>query len=121
MTYNYSKITLSPTRNINQNKSLIIYNEQSDRDSRQLDLDAAASGYGYCPDGIPVEVAICGVLAAFAVAFGVLYRAVTLKTGGRRKRRDIAPENDIVKPQNKLADFVWAGENENYCCLTCGH
>ncbi len=108
MSFNYSHI--SSLVDTNQNKSLVIYNEQSDRDSKQLDLDAAASGYGYCPDGIPVEIAICGILAAFAVAFGVLYRAVTLKTAKRRKRSDIAPENDIVKMKNKLADFVWTGE-----------
>ena len=85
----------------------------SNRKGKQLDLQAAASGYGsYCPEGIPVEQAIFGILAAFGVAFGVLYRAVTLKTNARRKRRDIKPEDDIVKTRNKLADFLWMGKRE---------
>ena len=86
----------------------------------EWDLVAAASGYGgYCPEGIPAELAILGLLGAFAVAFGVLYRAVTLKTGGRRKRRDTEGSMDYV---GKLQDFIWIGElmlsrfrNENQC------
>ena len=85
------------------------------RQARQFDLQRSASGYGlsyYCPEGIPADQAIFGILAAFAVAFGVLYRAVTLKTNARRKRRDIQPEDDIVKTKNKLADFLWMGKRE---------
>ena len=83
---------------------------QFDRSERQLDLSGAASGYGggYCPEGIPVETAIFGILAAFGVAFGVLYRAVTLKTAGRRKKRD-SNEAENVSPLNKMSDFVWMG------------
>ena len=72
------------------------------------DLAGAASGYGgYCPEGIPVETAIFGLLAAFGVAFGILYRAVTLKTAGRRKKRD---SNDQVDYVGKLQDFIWMGK-----------
>lgn len=71
------------------------------------DLAGAASGYGgYCPEGIPVETAIFGLLAAFGVAFGVLYRAVTLKTGGRRKKRD----TNELDYKGRLQDFVWMGK-----------
>ena len=76
----------------------------------ELDLVAAASGYGgYCPEGIPAELAILGLLGAFAVAFGVLYRAVTLKTAGRRKRRDTEDSMDYV---GKLQDFIWIGKQK---------
>ena len=54
------------------------------------DLQAAASGGGYghtsCPQGVPIEFALLSILAAFGVAFGVLYMALTLTTAGRRKR-----------------------------------
>jgi len=84
---------------------------QSERSGRQIDLSGAASGHGgYCPEGIPVETAIFGILGAFGVAFGVLYRAVTIKTGGRRKRRDT--KDEIVTPLDKIADFVWMGLEE---------
>ena len=81
---------------------------QSERSGKQADLSAAASGYGgYCPEGIPVETAIFGILGAFGVAFGVLYRAVTIKTGGRRKRRDT--KDEVVSPLDKISDFFWMG------------
>ena len=74
------------------------------------DLAGAASGYGgYCPEGIPVETAIFGLLAAFGVAFGVLYRAVTLKTGGRRKKRD----TNELDYKGRLQDFVWMGKKSS--------
>ena len=60
------------------------------RAGRQLDLAVAASGGGEygssCPEGIPVELALLSLLAAFGVAFGVLYTALTLQTMGRRRR-----------------------------------
>ena len=47
-----------------------------------------ASGYGGdCPEGIPVEFGLLAILAAFGVAFGVLYTALTIQLGGRRKKR----------------------------------
>ena len=73
-----------------------------------LNLVGAASGHGgYCPEGIPVETAILGLLAAIGVAFGILYRAVTLKIAGRRKKRK------AVEPMHylgKLQDFIWIGK-----------
>ena len=87
---------------------LYLKKDEIEREGKQMDLTAAASGYGsYCPEGIPVETAIFGILGAFGVAFGILYRAVTIKTGGRRKRRDTAGE--LVDRKDKLADFVWYG------------
>ena len=45
------------------------------------------SGYGgSCPEGIPVEFGLLSILAAFGVAFGVLYMALTIITGKRKKR-----------------------------------
>lgn len=84
------------------------------RDTRQADLDGAYSGYGpqeiYCPEGIPIEQALFGVLAAFGASFGFLFRAVTIKTGGRRKRADAEPTplwwEDL---QDKAADMYWWG------------
>ena len=100
------------------------------RDTRQADdLDGAFSGYGhYCPEGIPVEQAIFALLAAFAVAFGILFRAVTLITGKRRRKRaldgslvdtSLDPQglrfegeesiSFIEDVQMKAADFFWWG------------
>ena len=77
--------------------------------NRPNDLNVAASGYGYsdnyyCPDGIPVEAALFAVLAAFAVAFGILFRAITAITGGRRKRSN--PEDSLW---NQFHNYVWLG------------
>ena len=69
----------------------------------------AASGHGgYCPEGIPAEFALLSILAAFGVAFGVLYRALTLTTGMARKRRDLQ-EFDIFMFSDILGDLTWAG------------
>jgi hypothetical protein len=55
---------------------------------------ASGSGHGGCPEGIPVELGLLSILAAFGVAFGILYRALTLKAGRRRKRSDFSePES----------------------------
>ena len=81
------------------------------RSGRQLDLQGAASGSGYgCPEGIPVETAIFGLLAAFGVAFGLLYRAVTIKTGGRRKRSLNLPHDDPLQLLSIIADYFWMGK-----------
>ena len=57
------------------------------------DLDAAgSSGYGghsYCPEGIPIETALFAVLGAAALSFGILFMAITMITGGKRKRREV--------------------------------
>ena len=70
---------------------------------------SAASGYesSYCPEGIPIEQAIFGILGAFGVAFAVLYTAVTMKTARRRKRSEI--ESEDVSVEDQLSDFIWHG------------
>ena len=97
-------------------------------------LFGAASGDGhYCPEGIPVELGLLSILAAFGVAFGVLYMALTIATG-RRKKRSLEGNNEGVwgaceaddiqefvgcKVENlvgsnnsfyKFADLLWHGE-----------
>lgn len=72
------------------------------RVGRAKDLAAAASGYGsYCPEGIPVELALCLLLIAFAISFYILYTAVT--KAGRRRRRDLDVHVE------KVSDIVWMG------------
>ena len=103
-----------------------------------LNLVAAASGSGHggCPEGIPVEIGLLSILAAFGVAFGVLYMALTLTTAKRRRRRsdnleelerDNMCETDSVHEMIgcgvrkfargaeasisfKFADLIWHGE-----------
>jgi len=67
-------------------------------------LGAASSGYGHCPEGIPVEFALLSILAAFGVAFGILYRTLTLTTAGRKKR-----EFGSFVFSSILGDIAWAG------------
>ena len=96
---------------------------------------ASGSGHGGCPEGIPVELGLLSILAAFGVAFGVLYMALTLTTAARRKRsvdnleleKDNMCETDSVQEligcgmrkyargtdagfSFKFADLVWHGE-----------
>ena len=72
-------------------------------------LVASESGYGYetsiCPEGVPVEFALLLLLAAFGVAFGVLYRALTLTTGKRKKRAG------YLVFDSPLADLFWSGQS----------
>ena len=96
------------------------------------DLSAAASGSGhggYCPEGIPVELGLLSILAAFGVAFGVLYIALTLTTGKRRKRSEdevLTCDADTVEELigcrvgelgasnpslGKVVDLLWHGES----------
>ena len=104
-----------------------------------INLVAAASGSGHgggCPEGIPVELGLLSILAAFGVAFGVLYMALTLTTAGRRKRSsdgfEHAEDDDLCETDSvqeligcglgklarqaegslsyKFADLVWHGE-----------
>ena len=97
-------------------------------------LFGAASGDGhYCPEGIPVELGLLSILAAFGVAFGVLYMALTIATG-RRKKRSLEGNDEgvwgaceaddiqefvgckvdhLVGSNNsfyKFADLLWHGE-----------
>ena len=90
------------------------------RVDRQVDLTGTASGYGeyYCPEGVPVETALFLLLGAFGLAFGALFRAITLITGGRRKRRSVGveegnssllSEEDSLPFVNLAADMLWSG------------
>ena len=83
------------------------------------DLSGAQDGYGYeqvftsfCPDGVPLEFALLSLLAAFGVAFGVLYVALTM--GKRSLARDIDDEKEydgdiIMFLGSQLADLLWSG------------
>lgn len=77
------------------------------RQARQADDSyGALSGYGhhkiiYCPEGVPVEQAIFGLLAAFAASFGLLFRAVSL--AGRKRRRKRAVNETHQQYQQYLA------------------
>ena len=52
-----------------------------------IEILTIPSGYGgECPEGIPVELGLLSILAAFGVAFGVLYTALTIQIGRRKKR-----------------------------------
>ena len=79
--------------------------------------------------GVPIEIALLTILAAFGVAFGVLYRALTLITGRRRRRRKRSlGQNDGQAGQEGeeeeeadqgvgglfiLQDFIWHGKRNN--------
>ena len=75
----------------------------------------SGGGHSSCPEGIPVELALLSILAAFGVAFGVLYMALTVKTGGRRKRSVTGEEVDgaeegYVGMAFQFADLFWFGK-----------
>ena len=87
------------------------------RRSVATDLDVAAgSGYGHkvekCPEGVPIEQALFAILAASAVAFGVLFRAVTQATMGRRRKRRSETAGQAVGARPILADLAWLGTRE---------
>ena len=68
----------------------------------------------YCPEGIPVEQALFGVLAAFGASFGYLFRAVTIKTGGRRKRSTQKEDETSFNWEDlpeQAADMYWWGRS----------
>ena len=79
----------------------------TETEARSHDSVMAASGSGHgCPEGVPVEFALLSILAAFGVAFGVLYRALTLQTGGRRRRR---ASHHYLLINTMWADIIWSG------------
>ena len=67
--------------------------------------------------GIPIELALLSILAAFGAAFGVLYVALTQQTMGRRRRRrsgsEVHEEEERVAVSVKLADIFMFGESQN--------
>ena len=88
-------------------------------EARQFaDLSGAQDGYkheqvftSFCPDGVPLEFALLSLLAAFGVAFGVLYVALTMQ-GKRSFARDISEEEEgdiIMFLGSQLADLMWTG------------
>lgn len=88
-------------------------------EARQFaDLSAAGDGYkheqvftSFCPDGVPLEFALLSLLAAFGVAFGVLYVALTMQ-GKRSLARDIGEEEEgdiIMFLGSQIADLLWSG------------
>ena len=87
------------------------------REVRQArdDLAGAFSGYGggsYCPEGIPVEQAIFGILAAFAASFGFLFRAITMITNPKRRKRsseDGGVSGQQVSFAEVMQDTLWMG------------
>ena len=79
-----------------------------------INLMAAASGSGSghgCPEGIPVEIGLLSILAAFGVAFGVLYMALTLTTAARRKRSsdDLELESDSMCQTDSVQELIGCG------------
>ena len=73
-----------------------------------------SSGYGshsYCPEGIPVETALFAITGAAALAFGILFMAITKITMmGRRRRRELSNLLDSpVLYSDILSDLLWEG------------
>lgn len=96
-------------------RSLQIYEDASREadpsEGRQLDLAGAASGYGsYCPEGIPIEQALCLLLAGFALAFGILWTTLTKLTGRRKRKRAAETEVSLLEEfQDHSSDMLWWG------------
>lgn len=85
------------------------------------DSAGALSGYGYghhghndyCPEGVPIEQALFAILAAFAASFGFLYRAITLITQGRRRKRSEQGPSSLAQTlTDQAADLYWWGRSE---------
>ena len=135
--YQYPIVSLFGPRSLNQDVSLDSYynntqsnlsqynspNEQLEnrrnesisfsrtRFERQADLEGTASGYGdyYCPEGIPIETALFCLLGAFGLAFGALFRAITLITGGRKKRSTVEDTESSLSILDLISDLIWSG------------
>ena len=82
-----------------------------------------SSGYGahsYCPEGIPVETALFAITGAAALAFGILFMAITMITMmGRRRRRETSNENESpVSFSGVLSDLIYQGSLcQNFLCI----
>ena len=64
----------------------------------------------WCKEGVPMDFAVFTILAGFGASFGILYRAVTLTTGARKKRENGAAQPVLI---GNLADVLWSGEKCN--------
>lgn len=92
-------------------------NATQSRSIRAVDsVGGYSSGYGeYCPEGIPIEQALFGLLAAFAASFGFLFRAVTMITAPPMSRSVLRHEsilfnsNFLEDLQVRAADLMWWG------------
>ena len=90
------------------------------------DISTSPSGYGGdCPEGVPVEFGLLSILAAFGAAFGILYMALTIKLGGRRKRQATGLSDSMSSCDAQagsisgyygchLNNFVFGGEDGTY-------
>ena len=89
------------------------------------DISTSPSGYGGdCPEGVPVEFGLLSILAAFGAAFGILYMALTIKLGKRRKRHVTALSDGLSCDAGTgsiagyygchLHNFVFGGEDGTY-------
>ena len=89
-------------------------------DNPRWDISTWTSGYGGdCPEGVPVEFGLLSILAAFGAAFGILYMALTIKLGGRRRRSEAgtcdAGSGTISGYYGcHLHNFVFGGEDGSY-------
>ena len=91
----------------------------NDVEGSSSDLYGAPSGYGdggyvyasYCPEGIPEDIALLATAAALAAGIYVIYRQITIQTGGRRKKRS---GNQLGSGQggNTVAEWM-SGRNYN--------
>ena len=68
----------------------------------------------YCPEGIPVETALFAVLAAAGLSFGVLFMAITMITGMKRRKRgtpSLESENGYALPiySEMFSQVLWEG------------
>ena len=117
----FNKAQLKFTQNLAPYEQINSANDETTsstriRIERQADLTGTASGYGdyYCPEGIPIETALLCLLGAFGLAFGALFRAITLKTGGRRRKRSTG-EFTTESTESSLSiifmasDLLWSG------------
>ena len=105
------------------NVIVLNYDEESlSRFKRDDSYGSSGYGHSFCPEGIPVETALFATLGAAALAFGILFMAVTMKTGGRkRKKRDSYDydsyiENETSIPFSRvLSDFIYQGSLSTRC------
>ena len=75
----------------------------------RLKRDDGSDGrqFGQC-GGIPTELALLSLLAAFGAAYGILYTTSTNPANqGRRKKR--STKSTTVNLEDKVLDLVWLG------------